>query len=71
MKKARSEEQEKLRELNKRFLEEIESGRGWEDVKHLMEEMKEVAKRIDPIKPETPVVDFDSYPLNYQQQSGT
>jgi hypothetical protein len=67
MEKERSEEQLKLMALNKRFLEEIERGSGWEDVKNIMEEMKEIARRIDHI-PAT-VISFDDYPLNKTSES--
>lgn len=67
MPKERNEEQLKLIELNKRFLQEIERGAGWDDVKGIMEEMKEIARRIDHI-PAT-VISFDDYPLNKTSES--
>lgn len=69
MLKERSEAQERLRELNKRFLEEIESGRGWEDVHGIMEEMKEIAKSLDHLPAQ--IVNFDNYPLKNTGQLGT
>lgn len=62
MEKARSEEQLKLKELNRRFLDEIENGKGWEDVRGILDEMKKIAKKLDHI-PGT-VVSFDNYPLD-------
>lgn len=61
MEKEREEEQRKLKELNRRFLEEIESGKGWQEVKDIMDEMKKIAKRLDNIPGQ--VVSFDDYPL--------
>jgi hypothetical protein len=67
MEKGRREEQARLLELNKRFLEEIESGKGWSDVKHLIEDMKQIAKRLDHLPAQ--VVSFDNYPLNKTGES--
>jgi hypothetical protein len=47
MQQESNEGKQQLRELNRRFLEEIEGGKRWEDVQHIMEEMKEVAKKMD------------------------
>jgi hypothetical protein len=69
MQKERSEEQTRLMELNKRFLAEIEAGKGWEDVKHLMEDMKQIAKRLDHLPAQ--VISFDNYPLNKTGESQT
>jgi hypothetical protein len=67
MEKGRTEGQLRLRELNKRFLEEIENGKGWEDVKYILDEMKKIAKHLDHI-PAT-VISFDEYPLNKTGES--
>lgn len=61
MENARTEAQIRLIELNKRFLDEVESGKGWEDVRAIMEEMKEVAKQLDHIS--ATVITMDNYPL--------
>jgi hypothetical protein len=69
MQQNRSEGQQKLKDLNSRFLEEIEAGKGWEDLKHIVEEMKEVAKGLDHMP--APVVSFDRYQLNRTGDPGT
>jgi hypothetical protein len=51
MQRESDEEKLRLRELNRQFLEEIERGKPWEDVQYIMEEMKEVAKRLDHMPP--------------------
>jgi hypothetical protein len=56
----RRDEHERLKELNRRFLQEIESGKGWAEVKDLMEEMKQITKRLDNIPAQ--IVQFDAYP---------
>jgi hypothetical protein len=38
---------ERLRELNKRFLEEIEAGKSWEDLKGILADMKYHSKRLE------------------------
>jgi translation initiation factor 2B subunit (eIF-2B alpha/beta/delta family) len=67
MEKERTEAQLRLIELNRQFLQEVESGKGWNDVKHLMEEMKEVAKQLDHI-PAT-VITMDNHTVNNQRES--
>jgi hypothetical protein len=68
----RSEGQQKLRDLNSRFLEEIEKGKGWEDLKDIMDEMKEVAKSLDHLHGTTgTLVSFDNYHLNKTGQPGS
>ena len=61
MEKERAEEHIRLRELNDRFLKEIEVGKKWEDVRYLLDEMKKIAKRLDHLPAR--VVQFDNYPL--------
>jgi translation initiation factor 2B subunit (eIF-2B alpha/beta/delta family) len=65
MENPRSAAQLRIMELNRQFLQEVGSGKGWKDVRHLMEEMKEVAKQLDHI-PAT-VVSFDNYILNNKE----
>jgi translation initiation factor 2B subunit (eIF-2B alpha/beta/delta family) len=61
----RTRAQLRIMELNKQFLNEVNSGKGWKDVKHLMEEIKEAAKQLDHV-PAT-VVSFDNYILDNKQ----
>jgi hypothetical protein len=59
----------RLRELNERFLAEVESGAGWNDLKDIIEEMKDIAKGLDHIP--ASVISFDNYPLkNTMSESG-
>lgn len=67
MNQDRSKEQARLRELNRLFLEQIENGKSWDDVHYILEEMKEVTKRLDPLSAQ--VVQFDDYPLNKTAES--
>lgn len=60
MEKKRSEDQQRLRELNERFLYEIENGKGWQEVKGILDDMKKIARRLDNIP--GAVVSFDNYP---------
>jgi hypothetical protein len=62
MKKAMTEEQLRLIELNRRFLEEVESGKGWNDLRDILEDIKETAKKVDQAR--ATVVSFNEYPLN-------
>ena len=50
----------RLKELNERFLSEVDSGAGWNDLKEIVEEMKEIAKGLDHMP--ASVISFDSYP---------
>jgi hypothetical protein len=65
--KERTEAQLKLIELNKQFITEIENGKGWSDVKYLLEEMKKIAKELDEL-PAT-IISFDDYNLDNQKVS--
>jgi hypothetical protein len=42
MSRDREEEQEKLRLLNERFLQEIEKGKKWADLQDIVTDMKEI-----------------------------
>lgn len=43
----RSEEQEKFIELNKQFMDEVEKGATWSDLRWLIDEMKAIAKNFE------------------------
>jgi hypothetical protein len=63
--KERTEAQMRLIDLNRQFLAEIEAGKGWAEVKYILEEMKLIAKQLDGM-PAT-VVSFDNYNLDNQK----
>jgi len=67
MERNRAEEQGKLLELNQRFLAEVESGAGWNDLRGILEEMKEIAKALDHL-PAT-IISFDNYQLNKESEA--
>jgi hypothetical protein len=46
MSRDREDEQEKLRLLNERFLQEIEKGKKWADLQDIVTDMKEIQKRL-------------------------
>jgi hypothetical protein len=62
MEKERVEEQVRLYELNRKFLAEVENGADWADVREIIDQMRDVARRIDYLQPAT-VISMDSYPL--------
>jgi hypothetical protein len=62
MQQERSEEQAKLLELNKRFLNEVERGASWEEVRLIMDDMRALVRGIDMLAPAT-VISMDNYPL--------
>lgn len=49
----RTEEQDKFIELNKKFMEEVEKGASWSDLRWLLDEMKELAKNFEHLEPAT------------------
>lgn len=49
----RTEEQEKFIELNKKFMDEVEKGASWSDLRWLLDEMKELAKDFEHLEPAT------------------
>ncbi|HEX6914957.1 MAG TPA: hypothetical protein VF145_06930 [Chitinophagaceae bacterium] len=51
----RPEEQAKFIELNKRFMDEVEKGASWTELRWLIEEMKEIAKHFEHLEPATVV----------------
>jgi hypothetical protein len=51
--------QSKLFHLNKLFVEEVEKGKGWDELKEIIEEMKVLTKELDHL-PAT-VISFDNY----------
>jgi hypothetical protein len=70
MENERNEEQMRLYELNKRFLAEVENGADWADVKEIIDQMREVARRIEYLQPAT-VLEMNNYPLDKTGQQGT
>jgi translation initiation factor 2B subunit (eIF-2B alpha/beta/delta family) len=67
MEKERNEEQVRLYELNKRFLAEVEKGAEWKEVKDIIDQMREVARRIERLQPAT-IISIDNYPLENSKQ---
>lgn len=49
----RTEEQDKFIELNKRFMDEVEKGATWSELRWLLDEMKELAKGFEHLEPAT------------------
>jgi hypothetical protein len=62
MQQERSEEQAKLLDLNKRFLNEVERGASWEEVRLILDDMRALVRGIDMLAPAT-VISMDNYPL--------
>jgi hypothetical protein len=53
-------DQQKLIELNMRFLEEVERGATWEEVREILDEIRVVVRGSDTAT----ILQFDSLPLN-------
>ncbi len=51
MNKLRTEEQKRFIELNKRFMDEVEKGASWNELRWLIEEMKDIAKDFEHLEP--------------------
>jgi hypothetical protein len=47
----RSDKQDRFIELNKRFMEEVEKGASWSDLRWLIDEMKDIAKNFEHLEP--------------------
>lgn len=47
----RTDDQKKFIELNKRFMEEVENGATWSELRWLIDEMKDIAKNFEHIEP--------------------
>lgn len=47
----RTDEQAKFIELNKRFMEEVENGATWSELRWLIDEMKDLAKNFEHLEP--------------------
>ena len=47
----RTDEQKKFIELNKRFMEEVENGATWSELRWLIDEMKDIAKKFEHLEP--------------------
>lgn len=59
---------QRFHELNRIFLLEIENGKGWEELRYLMDEMKELAKHLDGCPAR--VVNFTNYNLGQTGAAG-
>jgi hypothetical protein len=53
-------DQLKLIELNRRFLAEVERGASWEEVRLILDEMRELVRGVDTAT----ILQFDDFPMN-------
>jgi hypothetical protein len=51
MRTLRTDDQSKFIELNKRFMDEVEKGATWNELRWLIEEMKNLSKNFEHIEP--------------------
>ena len=49
--KVRTDDQQKFIELNKQFMDEVEKGASWSELRWLIEEMKDIAKNFEHLEP--------------------
>lgn len=47
----RTDEQTRFIELNKQFMNEVENGATWSELRWLIEEMKDIAKNFEHLEP--------------------
>lgn len=59
---SKSEDLQKFVLLNKEFLSLIESGKTWEELTVIREQLREIARNLDHV-PAT-LLNFDNYPLH-------